>query len=159
MSGFFEILWKDFITNLGQLQFFIYMWLAILAIAVLRNNVRLKSIRLATMYSVAFASMEELARSWHFRNVLQTEPSVRASVLAVMAVITFLAGMWGAYFINVYMADRRVFYRFMSRQATSIALWFLEKSDNYTDTMTDKLHAHLHKGTEHSSKHLPRVHQ
>jgi len=155
MSGFFEILWKDFILNLGQLQFFIYMFLTILTIAVLKNNINLKTLRLASMYSVATIVLEEFARSWHFKNVINHDLTARTSVIAFMAIITFVGAMWAAYAINAYTADRRMVYRYMSRRAAIVALWFMEKSDNYTDTITDKLHTHLHKEVDS----LPHVHQ
>lgn len=92
---------KSILSDLGQVQFFVYEWIIITAVVVLKNNITLRRIKLAAVHATTVFTVIEFSQWYRMRVVLQkTYTFTDSTVLTSLALGAIVLSFWSAYIIE-----------------------------------------------------------
>lgn len=89
------------LIDIGQLQFFVYVYLAIALFAKLRNNITVERLRRMTIYSAIILLIVEWGHRYRIRAIEQSGESLTESHVFTLLMFVFtIGGFWTAYLID-----------------------------------------------------------
>lgn len=91
----------EMITNIGQMQFFVYELIIITAFVVLKNNITLSRIKSMTFYMLAIYIIIEFSRMYRYEVILDMPYEITEyTILITFSLFTAMISFWLAYFIE-----------------------------------------------------------